>query len=128
MRNYNDWTKKTPYEYGVFNTCLFPSDYPRYGAKFRFINKVYHLNVYQNIHENNFGRINLNRLNEWRDTGRVTGFSYYTTKRALFAIFCSFYNQNTDCAYDVYMAELYWKNRHDFDVNVRKWIELYIRY
>ena len=70
--------KKTPYEYGVFTILvIFPSDYLRYGAKFIFINNVYHLNVYQDIHKNIFGRIDLYRLNEWRDTGRVTSFPLY---------------------------------------------------
>ena len=36
----------TPYEYGLFSIkIIFPEDYPRHGAEFKFINKIYHSNV-----------------------------------------------------------------------------------
>ena len=101
--------KNTPYEGGIFTiVAYFPEDYPKYGAEFRFRNKIYHLNVCQDD-LNILGRIDLSKLNEWRHTGKVWGYSHYTVKQALFDIFCSFdiNIQNPLCAYDRNMEELY---------------------
>ena len=80
----------TPYEGGIFTIKItFPDDYPKLGAEFKFMNKIYHLNV---DFKNDFGHISLSSLNEWGLTGKVTDRPVYGVKQALFDIFCLFYN------------------------------------
>ena len=121
--------EKTPYEGGIFTiVAYFPEDYPKHGAEFRFRNKIYHLNVCQDD-LNILGHIDLSKLNEWRHTGKVWGYSHYTVKQALFDIFCSFdiNIQNPSCAYDRNMEELYLNNREEFIANAKEWTRLYAK-
>ena len=116
----------TPYEGGLFTILIiFPSDYPNHGPEFKFNNKVYHLNVNNNINDINFGHIDCNRINEWRIVGKVKGFPFYTVKNALFDIFCLFYNQSVDCAYDYSMEYLYINNPEKFNENAKEWTQKY---
>ena len=76
--NYYKWKvtiiapKGTPYENGLFFIqIIFPEDYPKSGAEFRFLNHIYHLNV--DLRKESFGHICLTSLNEWRTTGKVDG-------------------------------------------------------
>ena len=117
--------KKTPYEGGIFTIkILFPDDYPSYGPEFKFMNKIFHLNVDYN---NDLGHISLSYLNEWHVIGKVTGKPVYGVKQAFFDIFCLFYNQGVYDAYDVKMAELYAKNREKFDKIAKEWTEKYAK-
>ena len=74
--NFNVWKvsmlgpQNTPYAGGVFTIKVyFPQEYPNKGAEFRFVNKIYHLNVdWKN--KDTLGHICLSSLNEWHTTGR----------------------------------------------------------
>ena len=92
--------KETPYENGIFTIrIIFPPEYPKKGPDFRFINKIYHLNVdFKNIET--LGHISLNHINEWAITGKVGNIHGYGVKHALFDIFCLFFSQGVDAAYD----------------------------
>jgi ubiquitin-protein ligase len=115
--------KNTPYEDGIFNISItFPSDYPDHGPEFKFINKIYHLNV---DFQKDYGHICLNTLNSWRVSGKVNGSNIYTVKQALFDIFCLFSNQGVKSAYDEKLAELYVSNPEEFDKEARRWTKLY---
>ena len=108
-----------PYEGGLFTiTATFPQDYPNHGPEFKFKNKIYHLNV---DFKNDLGHICINSINEWRLTGKVTNKPVYTVKQALFDIFCLFYNQGVEGAYDEQMAYDYIHNRQKFNDEARKW-------
>ena len=117
--------KNTPYENGLFKILItFPFNYPKNGAEFKFQNKVYHLNV--DLRENgDFGHISLTTLNQWRSCGKVKSKKGYNVKNALFDIFCLFYNQGTDSAYDCDMAKLYRDDRDKFNKKAKKWTKLY---
>ena len=111
--------KNTPYEGGLFTiNALFPPDYPNHGPEFKFMNKIYHLNV---DFKNNLGHICINSINEWMITGKVTNKSVYTVKQALFDIFCLFYNQGVEGAYDEQMAYLYQNQPQIFNEEAKKW-------
>ena len=113
--------KETPYENGIFTILiLFPPDYPLHGPEFKFINKIYHLNV---DFKNDLGHISLNHLNEWRIRGKVSSFPTYGIKQALFDIFCLFFDQGVQSAYDDKMADQYEKNRPEFDKEAKKWTQ-----
>ena len=113
--------KETPYENGIFTILiLFPLDYPLHGPEFKFINKIYHLNV---DWKNNIGHISLNHLNEWRICGKVKAFPIYGIKQALFDIFCLFFDQGVEAAEDDSMAEQYYNNRPEFDKEAKKWTQ-----
>ena len=111
----------TPYEGGLFTiTATFPQDYPNHGPEFKFVKKIYHLNVdFKN--EDQLGHICINSINEWRLTGKVTNKPVYTVKQALFDIFCLFYNQGVEGAYDEQMAYDYQHNRQKFNDEAKKW-------
>ena len=69
-----DGAKNTPYEGGFFKlNAIFPFDYPNHGPVIKFITIIYHACV-DNKHY--LGRIDLNRLNAWRSTGRVHGYDF----------------------------------------------------
>ena len=115
--------KNTPYEGGIYTIkILFPEDYPNKGPEFKFLNKIYHLNV---DFKKDFGHICINNLNSWKNYGTVKGKPFYTVKQALFDIFCLFSNQGIDSPYDEEMAELYKSNRKQFDANAKEWTKLY---
>ena len=115
--------KNTPYEDGIFNISItFPKDYPRFGPEFKFINKIYHLNV---DHKNDIGHICLNTLNSWRVSGKVNGSNIYTVKQALFDIFCLFSNQGVESAYDKRLEMLYRNNPEEFNEEAKRWTQLY---
>ena len=129
--NYNVWKvsmlgpQNTPYAGGVFQIKVyFPSDYPKKGAEFRFVNKIYHLNVdWKN--KDSLGHICLSTLNEWHTTGKVKSKPCYGVKQALFDIFCLFYNQGVDSPYDEAIAEQYKNKRQEFDALALKWTKDY---
>ena len=113
--------RNTPYEGGLFTIlATFPFDYPNHGPEFKFLNKIYHLNV---DFKNDLGHICINSINEWRITGKVTNKPVYTVKQALFDIFCLFYNQGIEGAYDDQMALLYQKEPEKFNQEARKWTQ-----
>ena len=113
----------TPYKSGVFIIKIsFTNDYPNHGPLFRFMNKIYHLNV--NPED---GMISLNYLNEWHLTGKVTGKSVYTIKQALFDIFYLFYKQNPNNAFNKDMAYQYIHERKKFDEEAKRWNEMYTK-
>ena len=117
--------RNTPYEGGLFTIlAIFPNDYPNHGPEFKFVNRIYHLNVdFKN--PDSIGHICINSINEWRITGKVKNKPFYTVKQALFDIFCLFYNQGVEGAYDEKMAELYRKDPNRFNEEARKWTQLY---
>ena len=119
--------KKTPYEGGLFTIRIsFPFDYPSHGPDFRFLNRVYHLNV-DNECKARLGHISLNFLNEWEATGKVNEKPVYGVKQALFDIFCLFYNQNKNIAYDGEMGRLYRDNRKRFNEVAKEWTIKYAK-
>ena len=129
--NFNVWKvsmlgpQNTPYAGGVFTIKVyFPQDYPNKGAEFRFVNKIYHLNVdWKN--KDSLGHICLSSLNEWHTTGKVKTKPCYGVKQALFDIFCLFYNQGIDSPYDEAIAEQYKNRRSEFDALALKWTKDY---
>ena len=118
--------RNTPYEDGVFTLSIqFPHDYPHHGPEFKFKNRIYCLFVDLDINRD-FGHINIGRLNEWRNIGKVSGFRFYTVKNALIDIFCCLYNQgNCDCFYDENMLQQYCNNYQSFKEEARKWTKKY---
>ncbi len=129
--NFNVWKvsmlgpQNTPYAGGVFTIKVyFPQEYPNKGAEFRFVNKIYHLNVdWKN--KDSLGHICLSSLNEWHTTGKVKTKPCYGVKQALFDIFCLFYNQGIDSPYDEAIAEQYKNRRSEFDALALKWTKDY---
>ena len=129
--NFNVWKvsmlgpQNTPYAGGVFTIKVyFPQEYPNKGAEFRFVNKIYHLNVdWKN--KDTLGHICLSSLNEWHTTGKVKSKPCYGVKQALFDIFCLFYNQGIDSPYDEAIAEQYKNRRSEFDALALKWTKDY---
>ena len=129
--NFNVWKvsmlgpQNTPYAGGVFTIKVyFPQEYPNKGAEFRFVNKIYHLNVdWKN--KDSLGHICLSSLNEWHTTGKVKTKPCYGVKQALFDIFCLFYNQGIDSPYDEAIAEEYKNRRDEFDAKAREWTKKY---
>ena len=129
--NFNVWKvsmlgpQNTPYAGGVFTIKVyFPQEYPNKGAEFRFVNKIYHLNVdWKN--KDTYGHICLSSLNEWHTTGKVKAKPCYGVKQALFDIFCLFYNQGIDSPYDEAIAEQYKNRRQEFDALALKWTKEY---
>ena len=118
--------KNTPYEEGLFTILIiFPKDYPKHGAEFRFVNKIYHLNVDCGEDKECFGHISLTSLNEWITTGKVHGRPLFSVKYALLDIFYLFYKQGFDSPYDGKMAELYCNNKQKFDIEAKKWTKQY---
>ena len=117
--------KDTPYEGGIFTIKItFPEDYPNHGPDFKFINKIYHLNVDP---INDFGHISLSSTNEWRLCGKVHDKPVFGVKQALFDIFCLFYNQGIASPYEEEMAEQYLNNRAKFDKIAKEWTEKYAK-
>ena len=111
--------RNTPYEGGLFTIiALFPPDYPNHGPEFKFLNKIYHLNV---DFKNNLGHICINSINEWMITGKVRNKPCYTVKQALLDIFCLFYNQGVEGAYDEGMAKQYTERPAEFNDEAKKW-------
>ena len=113
--------RNTPYEGGLFTIlAIFPEDYPLHGPEFKFMNKIFHLNVdFKN--KESLGHICINSINEWRIKGVVTNKPVYTVKQALFDIFCLFHNQGVEGAYDEQMADLYKNHPEKFNEEARKW-------
>ena len=57
-----------PYEEGIFTIKItFPEDYPNHGPEFKFMNKIYRLNVDL---KHDLGHISLSILNYWRIKGK----------------------------------------------------------
>ena len=117
--------KGTPYEGGLYTIhATFPMNYPANGPEFKFMNKIYHLNV---DFKNDLGHICINSINEWRIRGKVKDLPFYTVKQALFDIFCLFYNQGVEGAYDQGMANQYLNNRDAFNAEAKRWNDLYAK-
>ena len=117
--------KNTPYEGGIFTIkIIFPEDYPNHGPEFKFVNKIYYLNVDT---RNDIGHISLSSINAWRVAGNVPGRPVFGVKQALFDIFCLFYNQGIEGAYDEEMANQYLNNRQKFDKIAKEWTEKYAK-
>ena len=111
--------KNTPYEGGLFFiSIIFPEDYPTHGPEFKFLNKIYHLNV---DWKNDLGHICINSINSWRTSGKVIGRPVYTVKQALLDIFCLFFKQGVESAYDKGMADDYVNNTEKFNEEAKKW-------
>ena len=109
----------TPYDGGLFSLLIiFPQDYPNHGPEFKFLNKIYHLNV------DNTGHLCLTSTNEWHVSGKVKG-NFYTVKQALFDVFCLFHHQGADSAYDEKMAQTYLQNPEEFNKVAKEWTKLY---
>ena len=122
--------KGTPYESGVFILNIkFPPNYPEKGAEFRFVNKIYHLNVDWRERDDKGnpgnGHICLTTLNEWKSTGKVKDKPGFCVKQALFDIFCLFYNQGIQSPYDDNIAAQYQNNRDEFDRIAKEWTRKY---
>ena len=134
QNDYNVWKvsmlgpQNTPYQGGLWTIkVIFPPDYPSKGAEFRFINKIYHLNVdWKN--EKTLGHICLSSLNEWATTGKVKAKPCYGVKQALFDIFCLFYNQGIESPYEEAIAAQYRDNRPQFDALAKEWTAKYAKY
>ena len=113
----------SPYKDGIFTIkIIFPDDYPKHGPEFRFMNKIYHLNVDLT---GELGHICLYHLNEWGVTGRDSDKKVYGVKQALFDIFCLLCKQNVDCPLSDEMAQQYKNDRKKFDEIARKWTKEY---
>ena len=113
--------RNTPYEGGLFTIlAIFPDDYPNHGPEFKFVNKIYHLNV---DFKNDLGHICISSINAWRVSGQVPGKPVYTVKQALFDIFCLFHNQGVEGAYDEEMAQLYKNNPEKFNNEAKRWTQ-----
>ena len=113
----------TPYENGLFTILVnFPQDYPNHGPEFKFMSKLYDLQV---DCQRDFGLICISKLNDWRIRGKVKDLPFYTVKQALFDIFCLFYNQGVESAYDNQMANLYVNNPDQFNATARQWTSMY---
>ena len=122
--------KNTPYEGGIFTIhIIFPEDYPKHGAEFRFVNKILHLNVdWREKDEKGKpgnGHICLTSLNEWRSIGKVKEKKGFAVKQALFDIFFLFFEQGIESPYDVELAALYRDHRDKFNNEARKWTKMY---
>ena len=127
--NYFKWRvtmfgpEDSPYKGGIFTIqIIFPEDYPKRGAEFKFMNKIYHLNV-----DPKNGHISLNSLNEWRYTGKVMGKKVYGVKQALFDIFYLFYNQGIDSPYSDEMAVQYRDKPEKFNKLAQEWTKEYAK-
>lgn len=117
--------QESPYADGLYYIDIdFPNNYPQSGPEFKFENPIYHLNV---DFKKDKGHICLSNINEWQMTGKVTGRQVYNVKQALFDIFCLFYNQGVEGAYDEDMAQEYRNNRPTFDSKVKEWVEKYAK-
>ena len=68
--------------------------------------------------------ISLNYLNEQHLTGKVTGKKIYIVKQVLFDIFCLFYKQNPDNAFN----ENIFKKEKKFDEEAKRWNKMYKKY
>ena len=111
--------QRTPYEGGIFTIrIIFPLNYASNGPEFKFLNRVYHLNV-DCRDDKDFRHISMNFLNEWPTTGKVAGKPGYGVKQAFFDIFCLFYEKNIYASYDSNMEEEYKSNREKFDANAK---------
>ena len=120
--------KDTPYEGGVFTIRItFPPNYPKFGPEFRFLNQIYHLNV-DFTDQKKLGHICLNFSNEWTTTGRVVDKPCYGVKQALIDIFCLFYNQNSDSAYNENMAVEYRTNKEQFNTKAKNYTQQFAKH
>ena len=120
--------KGTPYEGGLFTIhIVFPKNYPQKGAEFKFVNKIYHLNVdwRTTSKPEELGHICLSSLNEWKSTGKVKSKKGFGVKQALFDIFCLFYNQGIESPYDNALAAMYRDNRAKFNEEAKKWTQMF---
>ena len=134
--NYFNWKvtmvgpKGTPYEGGIFTiTIVFPPNYPKLGAEFKFQNRIYHLNVdwRESTKKDELGHICLSTLNEWRSTGKVKAKKGFGVKQALFDIFCLFYNQGIESPYDINLANQYKNNREQFNEEAKRWTQMFAK-
>ena len=106
--------KDSLYEGGFFwVTINFPLFSSYKGPEVRFKNKLYHLQVSQVN-----GRINAFFLSNW---DKNTSNAELLVGIYLFFIF----EQNPDSPYSGEMANLYKKNRNEFDKNAKSWVEKY---
>ena len=125
--------KNTPYEGGLFTiNIFFPYNYPKMGAEFRFVNKIYHLNVdWRDKRDDGTpgdGHICLTSLNEWASTGKVKGKKGYGVKQALFDIFYLFFTQGIESPYDNQLCALYINDKNKFNENAKQWTKQYAQF
>ena len=112
------------YKGGIFTLkIIFPEDYPKHGPEFKFVNKIYHLNV-----DPKDGHISLSSTNEWRNTGKVQSKPCYGVKQALFDIFYLFYIQGYDSPFDPEMIDQHKNNREKFNETAREWTQKYAQF
>ena len=119
----------TPYEDGFFTLKVsFTPDFPKHGPEFRFVNKIYHLNIGNentDEKEKNCGHICHPNLNQWRTTGKVKNYSKYNVREAIYDIYDLFYKPNSMCPHYEEMSKLYKDDRQKFDEEVKKFVKKY---
>ena len=112
--------KDTPYENGIFTILIsFPPDYPLHGPEFKFLNKVYLINV------DNTGQIIHLNLNQWAWVGKVKDYPDYDIKHALLDIYSMFYYQALESPINWHLAIQYRDNKPEFDKEAKKWTQEY---
>ena len=106
-------TKGSPYEGGLFTlTIRFTNSYPHEAPSIRFENKIYHPNI------NEKGAICLDILkNAWSPA--------LTVERVLQSISSLLTSPNPDDPFNVEAANLYIRNRNEFNMRARDWTNRY---
>ena len=113
----------------IHNSYFIPKELSKSRARFKFVNKILHLNVdFREKRDDGKcgdGHILLSSLNEWGSIGKVKDKKGYGVKQALFDIFLLFFNQGTESPYDNELVNLYKNNRTLFNEKAKNWTQLY---